>query len=107
MGIHIETWIAQKEAEKGILPFQLHVLHLSHFPGTDVKAGEFHKRWRELEEPAKLISGWKGYKAGRVKHCSGTVRFDPHGIGASVADEFTRLHVLRKYIDDILEKILA
>jgi hypothetical protein len=56
MGIHFETWIGQKEIRAGRLPFVLHILHQSKFPGTSRSAAEFARQGHALAGPEKIIA---------------------------------------------------
>ncbi len=105
LGIHIETWVAQKEMPSRQLPFVLHVLHQKTFPGMDKTTRDFMKLWRELPEPAELIASWPGYKAGRIKPLGGKRKYDPEDIPSTIVEEFTRLHVLGVYVDQVLDEL--
>jgi len=106
MGIHFETWVGEKDLKKSKLPFVLHILHKPFFPGTDVKAVEFMRRWHAIPEPAELVSSWPGYKVGRAKPFKGERKFDPEDISATIAKEFTRLHILGSYVDQVLQELI-
>ena len=106
LGIHIETWVAEKQMPSKQLPFVLHVLHQETFPGTDKNTRDFMNAWREIQEPAELITGWRGYKAGRIKPLGGKRRYDPADFSSTIVEEFTRLHVLGVYVDQVLKQIL-
>ena len=106
MGIHFETWVGEKDLKKSRLPFVLHILHQRLFPGTETTAVEFMRRWHTIPEPAELISSWPGYKAGRSKPFKGEHKFDPERISEIVVDEFTRLHVLGSYVDQVLRDLI-
>ncbi len=107
LGIHIETWVAEKEMPTKQLPFVLHVLHQKTFPGTDRTTRDFMKLWRELPEPAELIASWPGYKTGRIKPLGGKRKYPPEGISSTIVEEFTRLHVLSVYVDQVMNEILS
>lgn len=107
LGIHIETWVSEKEMPSKRLPFVLHILHVKTFPGTDRTMRDFMELWRELAEPAELIASWPGYKAGRIKPLGGKCKYSPDEISATIVKEFTRLHVLGVYVDQVLKQILG
>lgn len=102
MGIHFETWITEKEARTKMLPFELHIMHRSQFPGTDKSAAEFTRRWHTLDGPKRTISNWADYKFGRAKPLKGKVSFSPGAIPDVVATEFDRFHVIGADIDRVL-----
>jgi hypothetical protein len=107
LGIHIETWVSEKEMPSNQLPFVLHVLHQKTFPGTDKTTRDFMKLWRELPEPNELIASWPGYKTGRIKPLGGKRKYDLENIPSTIVEEFTRLHVLDVYVDQVLSEILG
>ena len=107
MGIHIETWIGDKELTKSKLPFVLHILHQPAFPSSHKKGSDFTKIWHTLSEPAELITSWPGYKAGRAKPLKGAIKFRPEDMATTIVAEFSRLHVLGPYIDGVLKELLA
>jgi len=107
LGVHIETWVAEKEMPSQQLQFVLHILHQKTFPGTDRTTRDFMELWRELPEPAELIASWPGYKAGRIKPLGGKRNYNPEEISKTIVQEFARLHVLGVYVDQVLKKILG
>jgi hypothetical protein len=107
MGIHFETWTGAKEIAAGKLPFVLHILHQSKFPGTDRSAAEFTRQWHAQTGPKKIIGRWPEYKIGRAKPLKGEVRFDTANATPVIVAEFGRLQLLGADIDRVLSKLLG
>lgn len=105
-GIHFETWVTDKEIEKKVLKFVMHVLHQEFFPGTEKKPYLFNFPFVENETVIRYVSDWKGFKMGRVNPIKGQKRFK-ESTEDVILSEFTHFTNLGDEVDATLRDVLS
>ena len=84
MGIHLETWISEKEAAKKTVRVLMHVLHQDTFPGTKLKRATFSRPFPA--QARKLVEGWERYRLS-MKVLRGDVRYKDGKVVGQLVEE--------------------